>query len=113
MLESLPGDAATSVLDASADLKVWVFVGVVVVGVAYYFILSSSSSFSSSFSFLFFENHHFSFFSSGSSSSPCVSEVHSVRLSLSNCIISVLSLYESSLRVSSSAIASSNACLAR
>merc|ERR1712166_1433484 len=40
------------------------------------------------------------------------SEVHKVRLSLNNCMISVLSLYDSSLSVSSSAIASSNACLA-
>ena len=32
-----------------------------------------------------------------------------VKLSLSNCIISVLSLYDSSLNVSSSAMASSNA----
>jgi hypothetical protein len=42
----------------------------------------------------------------------CMSEVQSVRLSLSSCMISVLSLYDSSPRVSSSAIASSNACAA-
>lgn len=45
----------------------------------------------------------------GSSPSPWVSDVHRVRLSLNNCMISVESLYESSLRVSSSAIASSKA----
>jgi len=42
-----------------------------------------------------------------------MSEVHNVRLSLRSCIINVLSLYDSSLRVSNSEIASSNACLAR
>jgi len=47
-----------------------------------------------------------------SPSSPAVSDVQSVRLSLSSCIIKVLSLYESSFSVSSSAIASSKACLA-
>lgn len=41
------------------------------------------------------------------------SEVQRVRLSLNSCIIRVLSLYDSSLRVSSSAIASSKACLAK
>jgi hypothetical protein len=40
---------------------------------------------------------------------PVVSLVQSVRLSLSSCMMRVESLYESSLRVSSSAIASSNA----
>ena len=44
---------------------------------------------------------------------PCISDVHNVKLSLSSCIISVESLYESSLSVSSSAMASSKACLAR
>lgn len=47
--------------------------------------------------------------SCGSSPSPWVSEVQRVRLSLNNCMMSVESLYESSLSVSSSAIASSNA----
>ena len=44
--------------------------------------------------FLFLEHMKFylSFWFSGSSSSTCVSDVHSVRLSLSNCMISVLSL---------------------
>lgn len=37
-------------------------------------------------------------------------QVLTVKLSLSNCIISVLSLYDSSLNVSSSAMASSKAC---
>lgn len=40
----------------------------------------------------------------------CISDVHNVKLSLNNCMIRVLSLYDSSPRVSSSAIASSNAC---
>lgn len=44
---------------------------------------------------------------------PCISDVHNVRLSRNNCIISVESLYESSLKVSNSAMASSKACLAR
>ena len=44
--------------------------------------------------------------------SSCMSEVQSVRLSRSSCMISVLSLYDSSPKVSSSAMASSNACLA-
>merc|ERR1739848_836604 len=38
--------------------------------------------------------------------------VHRVKLSRSSCMIRVESLYDSSLRVSSSAIASSKACLA-
>lgn len=42
-----------------------------------------------------------------------MSEVHSVRLSLSSCRIKVLSLYDSSFKVSSSEIASSKACFAR
>lgn len=42
-----------------------------------------------------------------------MSEVHKVRLSLRSCIINVLSLYDSSLRVSSSEIASSKARFAR
>lgn len=42
-----------------------------------------------------------------------MSEVHKVKLSLSSCMISVLSLYDSSDRVSNSAIASSKACLAK
>jgi hypothetical protein len=45
-------------------------------------------------------------------SPSCWSAVHSVRLSLSSCMISVLSLYESSGRESSSAIAWSNALFA-
>lgn len=40
------------------------------------------------------------------------SEVHSVRLSLSNCMIKVLSLYDSSLKASNSTMASSNASFA-
>jgi len=47
------------------------------------------------------------------SSSPAASDVHSVKLSLNNCIMRVLSLYDSSFKVSNSAIASSNADLAR
>lgn len=43
----------------------------------------------------------------------CMSEVQRVRLSRRSCIMSVESLYDSSLSVSSSAMASSNACLAR
>jgi hypothetical protein len=39
----------------------------------------------------------------------CMSEVQSVRLSRSSCMIRVLSLYDSSPRVSSSAMASSKA----
>lgn len=39
-----------------------------------------------------------------------MSEVQRVRLSRKSCIMSVLSLYDSSPRVSSSAIASSKAC---
>lgn len=42
-----------------------------------------------------------------------MSDVHSVRLSLSSCMIKVLSLYDSSFKVSSSEIASSKACFAR
>lgn len=41
-----------------------------------------------------------------------LSDVHNVRLSLSSCMMRVLSLYESSFSVSSSAIASSKAVLA-
>merc|ERR1719321_1694425 len=48
-----------------------------------------------------------------SSARSCMSEVQSVRLSRSSCMINVLSLYESSPRVSSSAMESSKACLAR
>lgn len=40
---------------------------------------------------------------------PQILMILTVKLSLSNCIISVLSLYDSSLNVSSSAIASSKA----
>lgn len=47
------------------------------------------------------------------SPSPPSDEVHRVKLSRSNCMISVLSLYDSSESESSSAIASSKACLAR
>lgn len=39
----------------------------------------------------------------------CISEVQRVRLSLSNCMMRVLSLYDSSPNVSSSAMASSKA----
>lgn len=46
------------------------------------------------------------------SPSPCTSEVHSVKLSRSNCMISVESLQLSSLSVSSSAIALSKASFA-
>jgi hypothetical protein len=46
---------------------------------------------------------------SPSSPSPGWSDVQRVKLSLSNCIISVLSLYDSSDRVSNSAMASSKA----
>lgn len=42
-----------------------------------------------------------------------MSEVHRVRLSLRSCIINVLSLYDSSFKVSNSDIASSKACFAR
>ena len=48
-----------------------------------------------------------------SASWSCMSDVQSVRLSRSSCMMSVLSLYDSSPSVSSSAIASSNACFAR
>jgi hypothetical protein len=50
-----------------------------------------------------------------SPSSPCSgwSDVHNVKLSRSNCMINVESLYDSSLSVSNSAMASSNACFAR
>lgn len=41
------------------------------------------------------------------------SDVHKVRLSLKSCMIKVLSLYDSSLNESNSAIASSKACLAK
>ena len=41
----------------------------------------------------------------------CMSEVHSVRLSRRSCMMRVLSLYDSSPSVSSSAIASSKACV--
>lgn len=41
--------------------------------------------------------------------STCMSEVHNVRLSLRSCMIKVLSLYDSSPRVSNSAMASSKA----
>lgn len=44
--------------------------------------------------------------------SPCKSDVHKVKLSRSSCIISVESLYESSLTLSNSVIASSKARLA-
>ena len=40
----------------------------------------------------------------------CMSDVHSVRLSRKSCMMSVLSLYDSSPSVSSSAMASSKAC---
>ena len=40
----------------------------------------------------------------------CMSEVQRVRLSRSSCMMSVLSLYDSSPSVSSSAMASSKAC---
>lgn len=40
----------------------------------------------------------------------CMSDVHKVRLSRSSCMMRVLSLYDSSPRVSNSAIASSKAC---
>lgn len=43
----------------------------------------------------------------------CISEVQRVRLSLRSCIIRVLSLYDSSPKVSNSAIASSKACIAQ
>jgi len=43
----------------------------------------------------------------------CSSDVHSVRLSRRSCMMSVESLYDSSSSVSSSAMASSKACLAR
>lgn len=46
-------------------------------------------------------------------SASCMSDVHSVRLSRRSCMMRVLSLYDSSPSVSSSAIASSNACLAK
>jgi hypothetical protein len=39
----------------------------------------------------------------------CMSEVHKVRLSRRSCMMTVLSLYDSSLRLSSSEIASSKA----
>ena len=51
--------------------------------------------------------------SPASPSAPWFSDDHRVRLSLSNCMISVLSLYNSSFSVSSSAIASSDAVFAR
>ena len=41
------------------------------------------------------------------------SEVQRVKLSLSNCMIKVLSLYDSSFKVSNSAMASSKACFAK
>lgn len=43
----------------------------------------------------------------------CISEVQRVRLSRRSCMMRVESLYDSSERVSSSAMASSKACLAR
>merc|ERR1712071_560347 len=46
------------------------------------------------------------------SPSPCMSEVHNVRLSLSSCMMSVESLYDSSERVSNSAMAPSKAAFA-
>ena len=46
----------------------------------------------------------------GSTSSPTLSFVQRVRLSRNSCMMSVLSLYESSFSVSNSAIALSNAC---
>lgn len=47
------------------------------------------------------------------SASPLSEEVQRVRLSRRSCMIRVLSRYDSSDRESSSAMASSNACLAR
>ena len=52
-------------------------------------------------------------YSCSPASSPGWSEVQRVRLSRSNCMMRVLSLYESSGSESSWAIASSNACLAK
>ena len=49
----------------------------------------------------------------GSSFVTSISEVQRVKLSRSNCMMSVESLYDSSDKVSNSAIASSKACLAR
>nr|GMC48269.1 Protein kinase, ATP binding site-containing protein [Ipomoea batatas]GME01014.1 Protein kinase, ATP binding site-containing protein [Ipomoea batatas] len=45
-----------------------------------------------------------------SAPSSCTSDVQRVRLSRRSCMIKVLSLYDSSPRVSNSAIASSKAC---
>ena len=50
--------------------------------------------------------------STSGSASAAWSEVHKVKLSLNSCIIRVESLYDSSFNVSSSAMASSKACLA-
>lgn len=44
--------------------------------------------------------------------SPWATNVHHIRLSLSNCMISVLSLFDSVLSVPSSAVASLNAVFA-
>ena len=65
------------------------------------------------YSTILFWVHHICVWFSDRPPSSGRSEVQRVRLSLRSCMIKVLSLYDSSLRVSNSAIASSKACFAR